>query len=126
MAFDDSPAAFARCIILLGADAASAARLTDSYAAFHSAARGGVWTPSASVVVEEVFAADGSSAECISLAGSVSTFGAGADTVFFINGQTVNTNYTTSATQNYMSAGPITVNSSITVTITSGSRWAIV
>ena len=52
--------------------------------------------------------------------------GNGTDTAFFINGQTVNTNYTTSATQNYLSAGPITVNSGITVTITTGSRWAIV
>lgn len=52
--------------------------------------------------------------------------GNGTDTAFFISGQTVNTNYTTSATQNYLSAGPVTVNSGITVTITTGSRWAIV
>ena len=52
--------------------------------------------------------------------------GNGTDTVFFINGQTVNTNYTTSATQNYLSAGPVTVNTGVTVTITTGSRWAIV
>ena len=52
--------------------------------------------------------------------------GNGTDSAFFIGGQTVNTNYTTSATQNYLSAGPITVNSGITVTITTGSRWAIV
>ena len=58
--------------------------------------------------------------------GSGTGTGNGTDTTFFINGQTVNTNYTTSATQNYLSAGPITVNSGITVTITGGSRWAIV
>lgn len=50
--------------------------------------------------------------------------GAGSDDTFFINGQFVNTDYTTSATKNYMSAGPITLNAN--VTITSGSRWAIV
>lgn len=50
--------------------------------------------------------------------------GNGADTTFFINGQTVNTAFTTSATLNYHSAGPITLNAN--VTITTGSRWSIV
>ena len=70
-----------------------------------------------------LYSSDGTN--LIQIASGIGT-GAGTDTTFFINGQTVNTNYTTSATKNYMSAGPITVNSSITVTITSGSRWAIV
>jgi hypothetical protein len=50
--------------------------------------------------------------------------GSGSDDTFFINGQFVNTAYTTSATKNYLSAGPITLNAN--VTITSGSRWSIV
>lgn len=50
--------------------------------------------------------------------------GNGSDDAFFINGQFVNTDYTTSATKNYVSAGPITLNAN--VTITSGSRWSIV
>lgn len=50
--------------------------------------------------------------------------GNGADTSFFINGQTVNTDYTTAATSNYLSAGPITLNAN--VVITTGSRWAVV
>jgi len=50
--------------------------------------------------------------------------GNGTDTSFFINGQTVNTDYTTAATSNYLSAGPITLNAN--VVITTGSRWAVV
>jgi len=52
--------------------------------------------------------------------------GAGTDSVFFINGQTVNSSYTTAATQNYMSSGPIAINNPAVVTIADGSRWAIV
>lgn len=52
--------------------------------------------------------------------------GSDTDSIFFINGQTVNSSYTTSATQNYLSAGPITINDPAVVTLTTGSRWAIV
>jgi len=51
--------------------------------------------------------------------------GNGTDTAFFINGQTVNTSFTTSATKNYLSAGPVAVSTGITVTVTTGSRWVI-
>ena len=49
--------------------------------------------------------------------------GLGSDTVFFINGQSVNTAFTTNASFNYFSAGPIAINAN--VTITSGSRWVV-
>lgn len=52
--------------------------------------------------------------------------GGGSDQVFFENGQTVNTNYTLTTNKNAVSAGPITIASGITVTIPSGSNWAIV
>lgn len=52
--------------------------------------------------------------------------GGGTDTVFFENDQAVTTNYTITAGKNAMSAGPITINSGITVTVPSGSTWAIV
>ena len=39
---------------------------------------------------------------------------------------TISANYTISSGNNAMSAGPITINSGISVTIPSGSRWAIV
>ena len=51
--------------------------------------------------------------------------GGGSDTVFYENGQTVTTNYTITNNTNAMSAGPITVNSGVTVTIGSGENWII-
>ena len=52
--------------------------------------------------------------------------GGGSDTVFIENGQTVTTNYTLSTNKNAVSAGPITINSGVTVTVPSGSSWVIV
>lgn len=52
--------------------------------------------------------------------------GGGADTIFFENGQTVTTNYTLTTNKNAVTAGPVTVNSGVTVTIPSGSAWVIV
>ena len=52
--------------------------------------------------------------------------GGGSDDVFYENGQTVTTNYTLSTNKNAVTAGPITVNSGVTVTIPSGSSWVVV
>jgi hypothetical protein len=52
--------------------------------------------------------------------------GSGSDQIFFENGQTVTADYTVGATTNAMSAGPISINSGITVTITDGGNWSIV
>lgn len=52
--------------------------------------------------------------------------GAGGDTVFLENGQTVTTNYTLTAGKNAVSAGPVTVNSGAVVTVPSGASWVIV
>lgn len=52
--------------------------------------------------------------------------GGGTDDIFYENGQTVTTNYTLTTNKNAMSAGPITINSGVTVTIPSGQTWAIV
>jgi hypothetical protein len=51
--------------------------------------------------------------------------GGGSDTVFYENTRTVTTNYTLSSSNNAHSVGPITINSSITVTIPSGARWIV-
>jgi hypothetical protein len=51
--------------------------------------------------------------------------GGGADEVFIENSQTVTTNYTITAGKSASSTGPITINSGITVTIPTGSRWVI-
>jgi hypothetical protein len=52
--------------------------------------------------------------------------GAGSDTIFFENGQTVTTSYTLTTNKNAVTAGPVTVNSGVTVTIPSGSSWVVV
>lgn len=52
--------------------------------------------------------------------------GGGSDQVFYENGQTVTTDYELTASTNAMSAGPITINSSVTVTVPSGQNWIIV
>lgn len=49
-----------------------------------------------------------------------------ADGCITLNNQTINNSYTFSATQNGVSAGPITIASGVTVTVTSGAGWAIV
>ena len=51
--------------------------------------------------------------------------GGGSDEIFIENGQTVTTNYTITTNKNAMSTGPITINSSITVTVPSGSNWVV-
>lgn len=51
--------------------------------------------------------------------------GGGTDEIFIENGQTITTNYTIPATRNAMSTGPITVNSGVTVTVSSGARWVV-
>jgi hypothetical protein len=51
--------------------------------------------------------------------------GGGADEVFVENGQNVTVDYTIPSTRNAMSTGPITVDSGVTVTISSGSRWVV-
>ena len=56
--------------------------------------------------------------------------GGSSDKIFWENGQTVTASYTIGTTFgaacNAMSAGPITINNSITVTIDSGDSWIIV
>ena len=52
--------------------------------------------------------------------------GGGSDLIFFENSQNVTTNYTISNNKNAMSAGPITINNGITVTVGSGETWTVV
>jgi hypothetical protein len=49
-----------------------------------------------------------------------------ADGCIQLNNQTISNNYTFTAGQNGVSAGPITISSGVTVTVTSGCGWAIV
>ena len=52
--------------------------------------------------------------------------GGGSDKIFWENGQTVTTNYTITNNYNAMSAGPITINNGISITIGTGENWTIV
>jgi hypothetical protein len=52
--------------------------------------------------------------------------GAGGDSIFWENGQTVTTSYTITAGQNAGTFGPVTVNSGAIVTVPSGSVWTVV
>lgn len=52
--------------------------------------------------------------------------GGGTDRVFYVNDQLVSFNYTLSSGKNAMTAGPVTVQNNITVTIPDGSVWTVV
>jgi hypothetical protein len=52
--------------------------------------------------------------------------GGGGDTVFVENSNAVTVDYTITTNKNAMSAGDITINTGVTVTLPTGSRWVIV
>lgn len=52
--------------------------------------------------------------------------GGGNDAVFYCNDQTISTDFTVIATQNAMSAGPISIATGVTVTVATGATWSIV
>lgn len=51
--------------------------------------------------------------------------GGGSDAVFVENDQTVTTDYTITSGKSASSAGPITIDDGVTVTIPDGSRWVV-
>ena len=46
--------------------------------------------------------------------------------IFYTNAQVITTSYTLGTGRNAMTAGPVTINAGITVTIPSGTRWVVV
>ena len=60
------------------------------------------------------------------MAGGGAGSGASAGGAVYENTQTITQNYTMTTGKNGMSAGNVTVNSGVTVTIPAGSRWVIV
>lgn len=58
--------------------------------------------------------------------GVLGATGANGDRIFWENGQTVTASYTITNGMNAMSAGPITINSGVTVTVGSGEVWTVV
>ena len=98
----------------------------------------GTSTPSNSDIASGEVAVDTSAQKLyINDSGTVKEIGGGGggatggsnDKIFHENGQTVTANYTIGdtfgAACNAMSAGPITINNSITVTIDSGDTWIV-
>ena len=63
---------------------------------------------------------DGTVAEIAGGGGTV------ADDCIYENSQTISSNYSITSGKNAMSAGPITIASGVTVTVTSGSTYTIV
>jgi CO dehydrogenase/acetyl-CoA synthase gamma subunit (corrinoid Fe-S protein) len=68
--------------------------------------------------------ADGS-AQFAAVAGGGAT-GGGTDEVFYENGTNVTTDYTITNGKNAMSAGPITIDNGVTVTVGTGETWTVV
>lgn len=52
--------------------------------------------------------------------------GGGGDEIFIENGQVVTANYTLASNRNAGTFGPISINSGVTVTISSGATWTVV
>ena len=51
--------------------------------------------------------------------------GGGSDEVFFENDKVITTSYTIPTTKNAMTTGPVTINSGVTITVPTDSRWVI-
>lgn len=45
---------------------------------------------------------------------------------FYLNNQTITTNYTIPANQNAMSAGPLTIATGVVITVSDGATWTVV
>ena len=52
--------------------------------------------------------------------------GGGGNKAFYENDQTISVDYTIPATSNAMTAGPVTINSGVTITVPSGSTWTVI
>ena len=79
-------------------------------------------SPTFNAVTATSYAGDGSALTGIA-AGAT---GGGNDDIFYENGQNVTTNYTVTNGKNAMSAGPITINSGVTVTVGAGETWTVI
>ncbi len=85
------------------------------------------WTlPAADGTTTQTLSTDGNGILYWQTPTAVALKGGGGDQVFVENDQVVTTNYTITTNKNAMSAGPITVNQGVTVTIPTGSTWTVV
>jgi hypothetical protein len=84
---------------------------------------------SANVVTKTLDTLKGTDTVVTSVSGVVvggSAVGGGTDKVFYENDTTITANYTIGTNKNAMTAGPITINNGVTVTVPSGSVWSII
>jgi hypothetical protein len=93
--------------------------------------KGGPGSPTTGIAVaagDSVLAAwDSGVGDFVKVAGgSGGATGGGANEVFFENDQTVTNNYTIPGNKNAGTFGPITVDSGVTVTVSSGAVWTVV
>ena len=87
-----------------------------------------VWTLPATDAAAAGYALVSNASGTLSWAASVGggAVGGGNDQVFYENDQTVTQDYTITAGKNAMSAGPVTVQSGVVVTVGSGQSWPVV
>ena len=84
-------------------------------------------TPSAASVGISALSATGTPSSSTFLRGDNSWASVGAvNDVFYLNSNTVTSNYTSPANYNLMSAGPITIDTGVLVTIDTTGNWVIV
>ena len=76
------------------------------------------------VLTATSFSGDGSSLSNLPAGAPVG--GASTNTVFFENDNTIGVGYSVTSGKNAMSAGPLTINVGIAVTVPTGSSWTIV
>lgn len=62
----------------------------------------------------------------IAVTGGGGATGGGSDQIFYENDQTVTASYSLPADQNAVTAGPVTINSGVTVTVPTGAVWVVV
>jgi len=96
----------------------------------------GTYTASGTTLTRTVSESSNSN-NAINLSGSATVFvgataqdlsplGGGSNKVFFENDTNVTANYTITNGKNAMSAGPITIDSGVTVTVGTGETWTVV
>lgn len=85
----------------------------------------------ASPTLNQVYTANGSSwmwngLSWVSVNPSSGASGSGPDRIFWENDQVITQSYTITANKNAITAGNVTINSGVIVTVPSGGRWVIV
>jgi hypothetical protein len=71
-------------------------------------------------------ACNGTDVWTVSSVGTSVPTGGGTDAIFYNNGQTVTTDYTIPTNNKSGTFGPLTINSGVTVTVSSGSTWSVI